>query len=1178
MSSSSMAPKPAGVPPPPKKGSNGVAPAPALNSSSSKGNYAKAAEKGAPIPTPSVIKFDDDVDGKRAAKLNARVQNKKQNGGGFFSWLMSLIYKAGVIYLLVGAFWTCGSRPFSFDYNVRDERAHCRTLAHTKNQLQPLLTPYYHSARAQIDPYTKPYIDKTQPYINAAWKTTRPYYQFADKQSRKYYKKNIDPLRKEAIKQARLYSDPHVKKFNSHYNKQVQPHLDQLQRNVKPYQDIYKRDVSPYVNQAYAQSLAFTSTSYHVYNSKVHPVIVKSLRTAYAFYISHVDPVIRRVFALYIRPQINKALEKVWGYKAHVLGSSTIKDVKQDVKQAGKEGKAQKDEKVAQAKASASQAVNDPSLTDRLNIAKDHITGGPLAAEDPVASAASDAELAAEQSTVKDQLEAWEKGLARLIEEEYKLSVKRVTQIRNRFSESLPDRFNILTEDVETEVEGVFSRLLKAFGKLSSSDRPLDQRIQTGKDAIDKQRAKLQRSRTKTVGSLEDLHTELQSEEVVAQKASVGEVERYIAEAQKSYRDIIAGAKFPQTKEEWSGWDKGIAVRSEIFNEELDEVRSGTKKVAPGVVAIDTGHEGDVQRQISKLVKQIETLYDTALAELGAFSSKELSALGGQSAAAAAGSVLESVVEGAKEMSGQAREVLEDAANSLSGNAGANVASQLNSRASEASASASSLARQGAKSAGIKVNPENPQEYLEDFTSRAADAAQTVYSSAGEYADAAQTAVVGGAAGYGAASVVQDAASSASSLARQGAKSAGIKVNPESPQEYIEDLTSRAADAAQTAYSSASEYVDAAQTAAAGLGAGSVVQDAASSASSLARQGAKSVGIKVNPESPGEYIEDFTSRAADAAQTAYSSASEYVDAAQTAVVGGGAGSVVQDAASSASSLARQGVKSAGFKVNPESPQEYLEDFTSKAADAAQTVFSDVREFAEAAQTGIADDAAVVASGANSVLRQAAKSAGVASVRPESPSQYLEAAAGIVADGASIAADEVYNAAHQATRTIKSAAGAEVTPETPAEYLDSLIPDGASQLASSLSSGGEQAASSVSSIASQVLDNAPSVDTRAVKSAVGISQSPDSYLEAAQIAISSVVDEGNEAGGQVYSSATVLISSAGDAIHHATRSAASAAGVKPTPESVSEYAEVVSDSISSAGEAVVSAAKSVRDEL
>lgn len=109
------------------------------------------------------------------------------------------------------------------------------------------------------------------------------------------------------------------------------------------------RDVAPYLNEAYVQSLAFGSASYGAYVSHVHPLVVRSLRETQSFYVNHFDPAIRRAYALYIRPQMDKVLAKMFGHKAQAAGSDALKAAKQGAKQVRKDAKVAEKEKVAEA-------------------------------------------------------------------------------------------------------------------------------------------------------------------------------------------------------------------------------------------------------------------------------------------------------------------------------------------------------------------------------------------------------------------------------------------------------------------------------------------------------------------------------------------------------------------------------------------------------------------------------------------------------------------------------------------------------------------------------------------------------------------------------------------------------------------------------------------------------------
>lgn len=341
---------------------------------SERGPSSRAGNKAAPsldantagygVVSPPNLKIAfDDGDGRTASqdgtgrapgavvktKTAKRGTRNDIRGGGFFSWLLNFALKVGFFYLAIGAFYSCSSSPLKFDYDPKDSRGHCRTLAHAKANLQPILAPHFHAAHAKAQPYTQPYIDAATPYATAAWKTARPYYKYTNKQARIYYKRNIDPLRKHYTKRGRAYIDPHIKTLNQHYAKTVEPHIKTTQRALKPYQDIYRRDVAPYLQHAYTRSLVYGSASYSFYVARVHPQVIRSLNAIHQFYVGHVDPAMRRAYALYVQPQVNKALAKVFGHRAHAVGSDAIKGAKQDASQARKDAKQLEKEKVAEA-------------------------------------------------------------------------------------------------------------------------------------------------------------------------------------------------------------------------------------------------------------------------------------------------------------------------------------------------------------------------------------------------------------------------------------------------------------------------------------------------------------------------------------------------------------------------------------------------------------------------------------------------------------------------------------------------------------------------------------------------------------------------------------------------------------------------------------------------------------
>jgi hypothetical protein len=201
-----------------------------------------------------------------------------------------------------------------------------------------------------------------------------------------------------------------------------------VNKAFKPYQDIYDRDVAPYLSQAYSHSLALSGTSYSFYVNRVHPQVVKSLQQLHAFYTYHLDPAVRRGYSLYVRPQVEKLTAKLFERKAHATGSEAINEAKQEVKQAEKEGQARSHQAQEEAVIEANRKKNDPSTVEKAQQATESFLGMADDA-DEVESARLDAELEAEGQSVKEQLEAWEEGLSKLMGKEYKLFTERISDL-----------------------------------------------------------------------------------------------------------------------------------------------------------------------------------------------------------------------------------------------------------------------------------------------------------------------------------------------------------------------------------------------------------------------------------------------------------------------------------------------------------------------------------------------------------------------------------------------------------------------------------------------------------------------------------------------------------------------------------------------------------------------------
>ncbi len=274
-----------------------------------------------------------------SSALGGRRANKAARTWTGLFW--SFAIRVSLFYLALAAVFNCGSAPLRFDYSTQDERPVCRGLAHGKQALQPLVAPYLHAAQQRIEPYVRP----VAPYAHAAYKRAAPIARAAAKESKKAYKKHAVPLQRRTLKRARAYSDPYVRSASARYAASVQPHVDAAAKALRPYRDIYWRDVHPALQRSYALSLDTAARSSSFYLASVHPQLVASyhalqprLADAYRallrFWSHHLAPALARAYALYVRPQVDRVLDKVWKGRSHQVSSEAIRQVRQGIHEA----------------------------------------------------------------------------------------------------------------------------------------------------------------------------------------------------------------------------------------------------------------------------------------------------------------------------------------------------------------------------------------------------------------------------------------------------------------------------------------------------------------------------------------------------------------------------------------------------------------------------------------------------------------------------------------------------------------------------------------------------------------------------------------------------------------------------------------------------------------------------
>ncbi|KIR33531.1 hypothetical protein I352_04300 [Cryptococcus deuterogattii MMRL2647] len=238
-------------------------------------------------------------------------------------------------------------------------------------------------------------------------------------------------------------------------------------------------------------------------------------------------------------------------------------------------------------------------------------------------------------------------------------------------------------------------------------------------------------------------------------------------------------------------------------------------------------------------------------------------------------------------------------------------------------------------------------------------------------------------------------------------------------------------------------------------------------------------------------------------------------------------SILSVANSHVHDAARTVIKAAGGTPTPESPREHAESVYSAASVAADSVIS----------------------AASSSLHEATKSVSKAvgaTPSPESPKEHIESVYSAVQEDLQSLAGAASAVVHDVTRSASLAIGATPTPESLGETVESVI----------------AAANSAAHDAS-----------RAAVSAVGGTPTPESPAEHVRSAYQAATDSAASIASVISESATSIAIDASASVHSATRSALSAAGATPSPESAQEYLESIAGAIKQGAASVYDAAGS-----
>lgn len=383
-------------------------------------------------------------------------------------------------------------------------------------------------------------------------------------------------------------------------------------KTIKPYHDIYIRDIAPYLSQAYSYSLTASAASYTFYVEQVHPRAVDTVQNLHAFYVNHADPAMRRTYSLYVRPQVEKLLAKLYERKAHAVTSEVLKETRAEAEEAAAKAEASipaAEEKAADQEAAPSEK-QDSSNTEEEQDAEN--------------TALLDAELDAELESVKEQLEAWENGLRKLLMEEYKLYTERIAELRNGRMADLPDHFDAVMNTSKEQVASIVERVGNKYDKFSATSedgetKSADTRREELSKLIEMPLRKLRQSRSVAEQAVQSYADTLEEEEYKASNASASEIRRFTKEAVKAFHTLMEEVKFERSVEDYEGWDKGMQVRSKLFAQELRDLRLGKDDLRQEIGAVDPAKQANLTPHLEGLRLRIEKLYTDAASQIESY-------------------------------------------------------------------------------------------------------------------------------------------------------------------------------------------------------------------------------------------------------------------------------------------------------------------------------------------------------------------------------------------------------------------------------------------------------------------------------------------------------------------------------------------------------------------------------
>ena len=348
--------------------------------------------------------------------------------------------------------------------------------------------PYLNRAQTRIEPYAS----KVRPHYSRASSFAQPHFSRAHRayhsllhphilsghrqaqaaaepylqQARSYHAKNVDPQIKHYQRLGRkLYSDnlePHVERGRAF----AQPHLDHAQNVLAPAASKYYSDVAmPYASSSY-------HTTRKAYVRDVHPRLTDIWSRMIAFLRTHVFPIFGRWHAVYIRPQVDRVMQKIFEAKTKKASMEAIVEAEaKERRLSAEDGTDDLDGASVYLMLTVADSTARTAFIEELReeITEPTEDGAPIGEGKEAIQVEREREGKLQQATSEARLkleaerDRYEGEIEQLAKTERILLIERLNSIRAAASRDIPARFDPRVRDLKVEAAKLLGKLEKYF-------------------------------------------------------------------------------------------------------------------------------------------------------------------------------------------------------------------------------------------------------------------------------------------------------------------------------------------------------------------------------------------------------------------------------------------------------------------------------------------------------------------------------------------------------------------------------------------------------------------------------------------------------------------------------------------------------------------------------------------